>query len=132
MNFYQSNQDIPKELSVTHESIAARVAAWNVVRQVREAGGNEIEQKTAELTIRYGELMTVDEVAEALRRAPSALRYTLNSSVRREAPWARRLLAGRRKLGRRVFFAAWAVADAIINGDSQFPAPPRKVEGSEL
>lgn len=123
MNLQQSNLANPENGQAFHnEGIAARLAAWDVARQVREVGGNELEQKTAALTIRYGDPMTIDEVALALRRKPSALRYILNSSVRREALWVRRLLAGRRKLGRRVFFSARAVADVIVNGDKAFPA----------
>lgn len=119
MNLHPLNQDAhPRQHSISGDEIAARFAVWNIVRQVREAGGDAVEQKAAELTVRYGYQMSLGDVAETFHLTRSALRGTLNSRERaRKAPWAGRLLAGRHKLGRHAYFSTWAVADAIVNGD---------------
>lgn len=79
------------------------------------------EEITGRLREKYGELLTTAEAAEALRTPTGSLRVTMRRSGGRKQPWIQRLIRGRRRLGRRVFFAAEAVADAIAYGDDSDP-----------
>jgi len=58
----------------------------------------------------YGPLLTLKHLAEVLHSTPNGVRMTI---ARRRQPFAVALSAARRRLGRRVYFDASRVAEAI-------------------
>jgi len=78
------------------------------------------------LLAHYGPLLTLKHVAEVLHSTPAGVRMNL---ARRRQPLAVALARSRRRLGRRVFFDALGVAQAIdagsegIDGEGAPPAP---------
>ena len=64
----------------------------------------------AYLLSRYGPLLTLKHLAEVLHSTPNGVRMTL---ARRRQPLSIALSESRRRLGRRVYFDAFGVAQAI-------------------
>jgi hypothetical protein len=65
---------------------------------------------------KYGSpLLTTDQLAEILQRSPSGLRFSLQTD---KSDFGDQLRAARRRLGRRLYFRAAAVA-AIIDGSEE-------------
>ncbi len=64
----------------------------------------------AYLMSHYGPLLTLKHLAEVLHRTPNGVRMTL---ARRRQPLSIALSESRRRLGRRVYFDAFKVAQAI-------------------
>lgn len=64
----------------------------------------------AYLLSQYGPLLTLKHLSEVLHSTPNGVRMTL---VRRREPLAVALSQARRRLGRRVYFDALGVAQAI-------------------
>lgn len=62
---------------------------------------------------KYGSLMTIDQLAQALSRKPSGLRGVLQKPTE---PWMFELNRVKRRIGRRIYFPTDAVA-ALLNGD---------------
>jgi hypothetical protein len=62
---------------------------------------------------KYGSLMTVEQLAQALSRKASGLRGVLQKPTE---PWMFELNRARRRIGRRIYFPTDAVA-ALLNGD---------------
>ncbi len=58
----------------------------------------------------YGPLMTLKHVAEVMHSTPNGVRMSM---ARRRQPFAEALSGARRQLGRRVYFEARRVAEAI-------------------
>lgn len=70
---------------------------------------------------KYGTLLTIPMVAAELHRSEKAMRFAFSSWSCRETPWVRALLAGKIKMGRRVFFPADVVAAVMLQGDDISP-----------
>ncbi|WP_297363478.1 hypothetical protein [Acidiferrobacter sp.] len=66
---------------------------------------------------KYGTLLTIPMVAAELHRSEKAMHFAFSSWSCRETPWVRALLAGKIKMGRRVFFPADVVAAVMLQGD---------------
>lgn len=62
---------------------------------------------------KYGSLMTIEQLAQALSRKPSGLRGVLQKPTE---PWMFKLNRVKRRIGRRIYFPTDAVA-ALLNGD---------------
>lgn len=62
---------------------------------------------------KYGSLMTVEQLAQALSRKASGLRGVLQKPTE---PWMFELNRARRRIGRRIYFPTDTVA-ALLNGD---------------
>ncbi|MNV45909.1 hypothetical protein D3C71_1377210 [compost metagenome] len=62
---------------------------------------------------KYGSLMTIEQLAQALSRKPSGLRGVLQKPTE---PWMFELNRVKRRIGRRIYFPTDAVA-ALLNGD---------------
>lgn len=68
------------------------------------------------LVARYGPLMTIEEVAELLRRSPKSLATSLTMQSRRDDPWLAQLRGAKVRIGRRRLFRADLVAALIDQG----------------
>lgn len=77
------------------------------------------QQVAGRLRQKHGELLTIGETADALKRTAASLKTIFASSTRRNQAWVQRLIAGRVRIGRRVFFHAEAVAGVIVFGDEE-------------
>lgn len=75
-------------------------------RLVTEASSSTYEY----LLARYGPLLTLKHLAEVMHVTPGGLRIALS---RRSQPFAVELLRARRRVGRRMYFEARRVAEAI-------------------
>jgi hypothetical protein len=62
---------------------------------------------------KYGPLMTIEQLAQALSRKPTGLRGVLQKPTE---PWMFELNRVRRRIGRRIYFPTDSVA-ALLNGD---------------
>lgn len=62
---------------------------------------------------KYGPSLTVDDLAEVLKRSPGGLRVTLS---RRREPWADAIVRRCVHVGRRVYFPAEAIAELLAGG----------------
>lgn len=62
---------------------------------------------------KYGSLMTVEQLAQALSRKPFGLRGVLQKPTE---PWMFEMNRVKRRIGRRIYFPTDAVA-ALLNGD---------------
>lgn len=69
---------------------------------------------------KYGPTLTVDELAQVLKRRPQGVRAAL--SLRTEA-WAAEMNSRKVYVGRRVYFPVHAVADLIAGSLVQSEAP---------
>jgi hypothetical protein len=76
------------------------------------------------LLAHYGPLLTLEHLAEVLHSTPAGVRMNL---ARRRQPLAIALAQSRRRLGRRVFFDALGVAQAIDATAEGIDGEPRLV-----
>lgn len=81
---------------------------------------NEIvREKTQQIIECFGhDLLTHEEVGRVLRRTGDSVRVTIGTTAGKKHPWVQRLIAGRVRLGRQVFFRADAVARTWYFGDA--------------
>ena len=70
-----------------------------------------LTQSTDALTTVYGAFLRIGDLAKVLKTSPQSLQNTLRTS---REPSVRYLRANRRRFGRRVYFAAVIVAEALI------------------
>jgi hypothetical protein len=77
------------------------------------------QQVATRLRQKHGELLTMAETADALKRTADSLKVIFSSSTRRNQYWVQRLIKGRIRIGRRVLFHADAVAAVIVFGDEE-------------
>lgn len=84
----------------------------------REARIQALADRIAE---KHGTLLTIPMVAAELHRSEKAMRFAFSFWGCRETPWVRALLAGKIKMGRRVFFPADVVAAVMLQGDDISP-----------
>ena len=70
-----------------------------------------LTQSTDTLTTLYGAFLRIGDLAKVLKASPESLQNTLRTS---RQPAVRYLRAYRRRFGRRVYFAAVIVAEALI------------------
>jgi len=77
------------------------------------------QQVAGRLRQKHGELLTIGETAGALKRTAASLKTIFASSTRRNQAWVQRLMEGRVRIGRRVFFHSDAVAGVIVFGNKE-------------
>ena len=70
-----------------------------------------LTQSTDALTTLYGAFLRISDLAKVLKTSPESLQNTLRTS---RQPAVRYIRAHRRRFGRRVYFPAVIVAEALI------------------
>jgi len=87
-----------------------------------------IRRITDEVVAAHGWRVPPDDTARWLGRSASGLEATMASSRRRQQNWARRLRAGRVRMGRKIFYLAPAIAACIVWGDAPLADAPKGAE----